>query len=216
MISQQTFSFLADIAIHNDKVWFEKNKQRYLAARTEALEFGKEVMKGLMIFDETMREGVEPYVFRIYRDARFAKGNPYKTYIGILFVQGGRKAMHTSAGYYLHIEPGKCFIESGAYLPEREWLDNIRDDISENGTTLEKIIAQKSFQKNGKLEGEKLKTAPRGYAKDHKYIKLLRYKSFCAMHYLDDRAVLKKKFDEYFVNICISFSPLTKYLNSLR
>ena len=53
-------------------------------------------------------------IFRIFRDVRFSKNKePYKTNFGAFIAPGGRKAMR--AGYYLHVEPGACFVAGGIY-----------------------------------------------------------------------------------------------------
>lgn len=98
-------------------------------------------------------------------------------------------------------------------MPPTTWLNQIRDNIIEEPKMFKKIIQSKSFTKYFSLEGEKLKTAPRGYAKDHPEIELLRYKSFMGSLGLTNKQI----FSEDFINFCAgafeALYPLGKFLN---
>ena len=55
-------------------------------------------------------------LFRIFRDVRFSKDKtPYKKHFGAYLSNGGRK--WEGAGFYLHIEPGNCFLSAGIWQP---------------------------------------------------------------------------------------------------
>ena len=70
---------------------------------------------------------------RVYRDTRFGKDKrPFKTNIGIQFRHEMGKDVH-APGYYLHIEPGDCFVGAGIWRPDAGTLGRIRDSIVENG-----------------------------------------------------------------------------------
>ena len=153
-------------------------------------------------------------VFRIYRDTRFSKDKtPYKINIGAHLNAFANK-LHDRAGYYIHIEPGNCFLAGGAYLPPGSWIKAIRKEIDYDAASLRKIIASASFKKYfGAIEGEQLKTSPRDYPKDHPEIDLLKYKSFLAVHKLKDAQVLAADFDQHCVKVFKSLKPFTDYLN---
>lgn len=212
--NKSTLDFLNDIAANNNKPWFEENRGRYDAAREELKAFSAEVLPGLMTFDESLRDpDMKGYLFRIYRDARFAKGRPYKNNFGLLFVKGGRSALHERAGYYLHIEPGNSFVAGGAWRPVNQWLNLIREDIAENSKELRRILNDPTFKKEFEIWGDQLKTAPRGYEKDHPAVDLLRYKSMMAMHPLKDSELLKKDFASRFIELCKALYNFDDYLN---
>ena len=83
------------------------------------------------------------------------------------------------AGYYIHLEPGASIIAGGAYMPPNEWLAAIREKINDEPDTITKILKSKDFIKYfGKLDGEKLKKAPKGYSPDNPQIELLKFKSY--------------------------------------
>lgn len=214
-IDFKTFKFLNDISQNNNREWFTENKDRYLDAKDNLTHFADSWLQALMTFDESLRDEHKPYVFRIYRDARFAKGRPYKNNLGILLVKGGRSNMHARAGYYLHIQPHGCFLAGGSYMPPNPWLHAIRDDIDESPENFKAVLSSKTFKKHFSLEGQKLKTAPRGYDKNHPEIDLLRYKSFMALEYFGNATVKSEKFFDTLVGASKALLPFSQYLNRL-
>ena len=215
-ITKATLKFFKEIKQNNNREWFLKHKDRYLDVKKELETFAETWHHHIMAFDESLRSPDEKgYVFRIYRDARFAKGAPYKTGLGILVVKGGRPMMHDRAGYYLNIEPGNCFLAGGCYMPPSEWLNAIRTSIAEDATPLKKILNSVSFKKYFSFEGAQLKTSPRDFSKDHPEIELLRYKSFMAMHRLSDEHVLDANFLKELSKMSQALKPFGDYLNAL-
>jgi uncharacterized protein (TIGR02453 family) len=125
---------------------------------------------------------------------------------------GGRKS--GIAGYYFHIQPGKCFIAGGLHMPMPEQVSAIRQEIDYNGDRLEKILKAKTYTKffDGLDEYDKLKTVPKGYDKDHKNIELLKLKSFLAYHEFDDKLLKSKNLDKYIVDGFKAMHPLLQFL----
>ncbi|MHA1524306.1 MAG: DUF2461 domain-containing protein [Alphaproteobacteria bacterium] len=218
-LTPASLEFLDALAANNTRDWFNANKPSFVVARQEF-----ENLVGQLIFEITRFDsqvaGLEPKrcVFRIYRDTRFARDKrPYKTNFGAHMVAGGRGAERGRAGYYLNIAPGDCFLAGGAHLPPAEWMGRIRRAISENASTLRGIIAHADFKKYfGEIEGEKLKTAPKGFAKDHGDIDLLRYKSLLAVHRFDDQRVLEPGFSAYAGKVFGAMHPFGSFLNQQR
>ncbi len=196
-IKKSTLDFLVAIRCNNNREWFQQNKSTYLEARHNFDTFVQELIDKLVAFEPILK-GLEAKscVYRINRDIRFSNDkSPYKTHFGAFIVRGGRKNGDRFAGYYFHIEPGKSIIAGGAYMPPSPWLASIRHKIDEEPEKLLKIINSRDFTSHfGKIEGEQLKTAPKGYAIDHPYIELLRYKSFLAFKELRDDLVLSDNF----------------------
>ncbi len=216
IITPSTFQFLKDIKKNNNREWFLKNKDRYLKMKEELEDFAEVWHHNIVKFDESLRSPHEKgYVFRIYRDARFAKGAPYKTGLGVMVVKGGRPKMHERAGYYLNVEPGRCFLAGGCYMPPSDWLQNIREAIAEDAKPFKKILNSKGFKKYFELDGPQLKTAPRDFSKDHPEIELLRHKGYMAMHHLTDKQVMEKGFLDYLAKASKAMHPFDVYLNGL-
>ena len=212
---EQVLKFLKDIKKHNDRTWFEKNKQRYLDAKDLFEELVSKMLAEIVKFDSTLAN-LDPkkMTFRIYRDVRFSKDKrPYKTNMGASFSASG-KGMGTP-GHYLHIEPGnKSFIATGLFMPEAETLAKVRQEIDYNGDQLQKIMRDKKFRKffDEFWDGDALKTSPKGYAKDHPHLRWLKLKSFIVEHTFTDKQVLDKKFYKTFAEAAKAAKPLDDFL----
>jgi len=98
--------------------------------------------------------------------------------------------------------------------PPSDWTAAIRRAIERDGNRLRKIAGARDFKKYfGGLSGEQLKTAPRGYAKDHPKIDLLRYKSLVAVHDLKDQDVTDKGFLGHAAKVFKAMKPFEDFLN---
>jgi uncharacterized protein (TIGR02453 family) len=215
-INKSTLEFLSKLKINNDRDWFSKNRKEYEAAKANYWKFVQEVIDRIVKFDPILK-GLESghCIFRINRDTRFAADkSPYKTNFGAFIVRGGRKNGDKFTGYYIHIEPGKSFIAGGAYMPPSPWLTAIRENISTEPEKFKKILASKEFIKFfGQLEGDKLRSAPRGYAADHPQIEFLKHKSFLCMHDLKNSEVLMPDFQNFIIEAFKAMKPLNDFLN---
>lgn len=207
--------FLKDLKKHNDRDWFEKNKPRYLEAKQRYGEFVAALLDQFIQFDDRLA-GVDPkkLPFRIYRDVRFSKDKrPYKTNMGAGFSPNGK--MVQEPGYYIHIEPGnKSFVAGGIYMPDASNLAKVRQEIDYNGDTLKKILHNRSFRNvyDGLDDSDRLKTAPKGYPKDHPDLDLLKHKSFVVAHLYTDSEVTDRKFVKTVVSHARLIKPLNDFL----
>src|SRR6185295_5339636 len=147
MIQKSTLDFLKQVKKNNNREWFEKNKEKYLAAKANVDEFVDDAIKAFTSFDKSLAGlKAKDCVFRIYRDVRFTKNkSPYKTNMGASINPGGKKM--EIAGFYLHIEPGKSFLAGGRWMPSPEHLKKIRQEIDYNSKTIHKILSDKNFKK---------------------------------------------------------------------
>ena len=215
MITNKTFSFLKDLKAHNNRDWFTANKSRLEEAKGEFESFIAELIPHIATFDPPIIE-LEPKqcIFRIYRDTRFSKDKaPYKTNFGAHMVAGAKKP-HGAAGYYVHVEPGNAFLAGGAYLPPASWLQGIRRSIDRHGEKLDRILKSTSFKTYfGQMEGETLKTRPKGYSEDHPYIELLRHKSFLAVHNVSNKDAVSTHFLKHAVKVFKALKPFNDFLN---
>lgn len=216
-IQQSTLDFLSDLKHHNEREWFNKNRKRYEDARTNYESFVQGIIDHIAEFDPIFRGlEVKSCTYRINRDTRFSNDKTiYKTHLGAFIVRGGKKNGDRFAGYYVHVEPGdNSMIAGGAYMPPMPWLSAIREKIDERGDELLKIIRQKEFiEYFGELEGEKLKSAPKGYPKDHPYIGLLKMKSFLVSKIITDRELTSKGCFDFIVRASRTMKPLNDFLN---
>jgi uncharacterized protein (TIGR02453 family) len=122
--------------------------------------------------------------------------------------------MEQEPGYYIHIEPGKSFVAAGIYMPDSANLAKIRQEIDYNAESLLKILNNKNFKKYfTALDGfDKVKTAPKGYPKDHPYIDLLKNKSFIVSHTFTDKQVKDKNFVKQVAQVCKAAKSLNDFI----
>ncbi len=204
--------FLKDLTANNQREWMQENKKRYEVAKTEFKSTVASLISGIADFDESV-EGLEPKdcIFRINRDIRFSKDkSPYKTNFGAAMMEGGKKTSNPT--YYLHIQPGKSFVAGGVYMPEPDNLKKIRQEIDYNPQELRDIVKEEQFRTLfGEMTGESLKTAPKGYPKDHPNIDLLRMKSFLVSRDLTDKEVLSKDFVSKITEMYHVIHPFNQY-----
>lgn len=206
--------FLKAIAKNNNREWFEKNKPKYLDSKKHFEDFLEVLHKELLTFDESLA-GINPrkQAFRIYRDVRFSKDKrPYKVNMGAGFSAHGK--MEQEPGYYIHIEPGKSFVAGGIYMPDAERLSKIRQEIDYNAGDFVKILKDKKFKKlfPSLDDFDSLKTAPKGYPKDHPHIDLLKNKSFVVSHRFTDADVISKTFVKKVAAACKTLKPLNDFM----
>lgn len=192
-IPQTTFDFLLDLKDNNNREWFAEQKPRYEAALENMVDIADELLGLMQTHDLIETPSAKKSLHRIYRDVRFSKNKaPYKVHWGGSFK---RATARLRGGYYYHIEPGASFIGGGFWSPNKEDLARIRQEIDADPSELRAILAGEGMQATfGDMEGSALKTAPKGYPKDHPAVDLLRYKGFFFRHYFTDREVRSSEF----------------------
>jgi uncharacterized protein (TIGR02453 family) len=216
-IKKSTLDFLTAIKSNNNRDWFLANRPQYLDAKDNFDSFVQQVINEIIHFDPILK-GLEAKncVYRFNRDIRFSNDkSPYKSHFGAFIVKGGKKNGAKFAGYYFHVEPdGKNILAGGAYMPPSPWLATIREKISESPDEFVKIINSKNFKKYfGKLDGEKLKSMPRGYAADHPQAELLKFKSYLIMNEVPDKMVVSSDYFEHVIKVFEAMKPLNDFLN---
>ena len=99
-------------------------------------------------------------------------------------------------GYYLHIQPNnESFIATGFWDPNKEDLLRIRKEFETDAIEIRNIIAEKSFKENwGELAGDEVKTAPKGFSKEHEAIDLIKKKQFIFTKKFTDKEVTSADF----------------------
>lgn len=196
--SKQTFEFLAALAANNERAWFEAHRQEYEDyVRTPALAFISDMALELPTISHHFRalpNKVGGSLMRVQRNLRFSRDKtPYKTNIGIQFRHEVGKDIH-APGFYVHIEPGECFVAAGLWHPDADALFKIREGIVQKGEAWVAARDDKIFRQHFSLEGDALVNAPRGYAKDHPLVEDLKRKDFICLSPLSVTTITSKNF----------------------
>ena len=210
------FTFLAGLAKHNERPWFQERKATYDQLRAQFEEDAEFWARELARLDPALAGPAgRKSIFRIYRDVRFSKNkDPYKTHFSVYFTAGAGKEID-SPGYYVQMGPnGNTLIAGGLYQPDKTQLAAIRQEIDYNADELKAVLAAPDFQRYfGNISGDKLKKAPVGYAVDHPEIELLKHKSFLAAHQMPDAEVLSHEdFRAHVLEVFRAMVPLCQFL----
>ncbi len=196
--TEETLSFLRQLAGNNRRDWFEEHKSDYeVMVRQPALQFITDMADDLATLTPhflAQAKKVGGSLMRIHRDVRFGTDKrPYKTNIGIQFRHENGKDVH-APGFYLHIEPDEFFVGVGIWRPDSTALGKIRDVIAEQPGKWQRAIGGKSFQRHFVLSGESLKQPPRGYDKEHPLMEDLKRKDHIAVAALKAKEVTGREF----------------------
>ncbi|GAB5078561.1 DUF2461 domain-containing protein [Arthrobacter sp. AD-310] len=166
-IPPEAFRFYEELEENNNRDWWLANKATYDAAVKEPLS---------QLLAELEPEFGPAKLFRPNRDIRFSQDkSPYKT------AQGAFAARQEGVGFYLQVSADGLLVGGGYHSHTPAQLARFRAsaDASASGAALQDIVdsvAAAGFA----IEGEKLKTVPRGYDKDHPRAELLKHKSLSA------------------------------------
>jgi uncharacterized protein (TIGR02453 family) len=156
----EAIEFFEGLEADNSKTYWQENKAVY-----------EGIVRGPMdeLLAELAPEFGEGKIFRPYRDVRFSKDkSPYKTAIAATLSSGG----------YIHVDAEGLGAGCGMYMMAPDQLERFRRAVADErkGRELVELVAKIRKRGIDVTAHDVLKTAPRGYAKDHARIDLLRHK----------------------------------------
>lgn len=213
-MESKTLQFLSQLAENNNRDWFQQNRKDYDAAKADLEQLVAYLIQEVGKFQDLGNLQVKECIFRINRDIRFSKNKaPYKNNLSAGIGPGGKGS--GKIDYYLQIQPGnKTFLGGGMWETTPEQLARFRQEIDYNADELKQIIQDKEFHAYyPNIEGEALKTTPKGYAKDHPEIELLKQKQLFFSHTYTDKEVTSRDFGKMVVKGISLLKPFTDYMN---
>lgn len=192
---QPVFSFLEQLEKNNNREWFQVHKGLYEEAHGNMIKFAEALLDEMRKHDQIQTVSGKKSLFRIYRDIRFSKDKkPFKTSWSGAFK---RATNALRGGYYFHIEPNNTFIAGGFFGPNSQDLKHIRIHLNQDETALKDVLNNGSMISYfGTLQGEQVKTAPKGFSREHPAIDLIRYKQFILKHQFSNQQVFSANFHE--------------------
>ncbi len=210
-IPKTTFEFLKKLKKNNHRDWMQANKKTYLANEKALKAFYAAVTDRLNEEDEI--EKVK--VFRINRDIRFSKDKtPYNVHRSASFSRSGA---HRRGGYYLRLEPGNSLMAGGFFSPESKDLLRIRKEFETDDQEIRAILANSDFKKafGGFNTEYQVKTAPKGFDKQHPAIDLIKNKSFFVKHSFTDEEVFAPDFLDHLIYHYQLLRPYFDYMSDV-
>ncbi|MFY0592539.1 DUF2461 domain-containing protein [Roseivirga sp.] len=216
-LNKSTLEFLSELDKNNNREWFTENKPWYQTEHEQAYTFADSLLNALKEHDQITTVSGKKSLMRVYRDVRFSKDkSPYNPRWAGSF---SRAKPHLRGGYYFHIKPGATVIGGGFYGPAPEDLKLLRNQIAQDDQPLRDVLAQDDFKNVfGGLQGDQVKTAPKGFDKEHPSIDLLRYKSMYVFRNFSDEEVLSSTFYDEAIATFLALRPffnvMTDYLTT--
>lgn len=207
---KKALEFLKQLEKNNNREWFARHKTEYDLIVKENKVFFDQIYSELQEHDNL--KGI--HIYRIYRDVRFSKDQtPYKNNFGVGY---SRSKPMLRGGYYIQIEPNNSFVGGGFWGPDTKDLLRIRKEFELNTTAIEKITSDKTFlQYFGNIEGDAVKTAPRGFDKNHPAIDLIRKKQYVVMRKFTDKEVVSSNFQKEAILTLLAMRPFFDYMSEV-
>ena len=216
ILTTRLFKFLQELRRNNNREWFTENKARYEAdVKEPAVELVRQLEKPLSKAAPMLNpiaKGHGGSLMRIYRDTRFGKDKtPYKTNVGISIRHQAGKDVHAPR-IYIHLDVKECFLGAGCWRPESKVLGAIRAAIDEDPKAWKRARDSKPFRSEFEFVGDRLKTAPRDYPKDHPMIEDLRRTDFIALASLTQTQVTSDQVISIMMDRIKKAKPLMNFL----
>ena len=207
---KKAFEFLKQLEKNNTREWFAAHKAEYEAVVKENKALFNQIYAELQQHDHV--NGI--HMYRIYRDVRFSKDQtPYKTHLGVGY---SRLKPMLRGGYYIHLEPGNSFVGGGFWGPDAKDLLRIRKEFEISTAEIDKISSDQTFINYfQEIKGDAVKTAPRGFDKNHPAIDLIRKKQYVVMRPFTDREVLSGDFAKKAVLTFLAMRPFFDYMSEV-
>ena len=210
-IPASVFDFLSDLKKNNHRDWMQEHKKRYEANEKALKLFYTTVVDRLNETDEIEKTKI----FRINRDVRFSKDKtPYNVHRSVSFIRAG---VHRRGGYYLRLESGNSLMAGGFFSPDPKDLLRIRKEFEMDDQEIRDILSNKEFKKafGGFNTENQVKTAPKGFDKEHAAIDLIRNKAFFVRHQFTDKEICAPDFIDKLLSYYELLRPYFDYMSSV-
>jgi uncharacterized protein (TIGR02453 family) len=232
IIHPNTILFLQDLKGNNERQWLKAHDADYRTAKRDWDTFVESLTERIIDQDSTIPElPAKDLVFRIHRDIRFSNDpTPYKTHFSAAWSRTGKKGPY--AAYYVHLEPGACFLGSGLWMPDAGRLSLLRQNIDRDSQRLKRVLRAADLRRDffhgtpddddevvqafvRQNQDSALKTRPKGYAPDNPNLALLRLRNFTIGRPLADDVLLSRNAQNVLVEQMAVMVPFVTYLNSV-
>ncbi|KAI1811032.1 hypothetical protein GGS20DRAFT_138511 [Poronia punctata] len=232
-IHPNTLHFLGELKRNNKRSWLKMRDPEYRRSLKDWESFVETLTDKIIEADETIPElPLKDVIFRIYRDIRFSKDpTPYKPHYSAAWSRTGRKGPY--ACYYVHIEPGHCFVGGGLWHPEASALAKLRASVDERPHRIRRVLADPEFVRvflpaaTGKREDKilkafadknrenALKTKPKGFNPDHRDISLLKLRNYTVGRQIPDKDLCSDNAQEKIMESIRAMVPFVTFLNNV-
>jgi len=211
--SREGLQFLADLAVNNERAWFQPRKAEYERLLKQPLEelcvaLGERfAARDIPLIADPARSP-----FRFYRDVRFSRDkSPYKTNVAASFpwVGGG-------PGGYFSLRPGEIYLGGGLWHSEPPQIAAWRAAVASRPAEVHAALGEPDFVRIfGDVEGDRLKRTPAGYPADHPEAELLKLKDIIFSRRLSDEAAFSANLPDELADGFTAALPVLRLLAGL-
>lgn len=215
MVEPETFTFLADLAINNSKVWMDKHKSER-----------DEVMRNFTGIATTLHNYAHRFDYLV-ADARSKPKQSFTKFfqeprdrigralyrVGVdVFAHAGH--FEESFGYYLHIEPGNCHAGAALFQPSKEAHMRSITRLVDDTQGLKAVLDDPEFKKTfpeGLVTRKTLGNLPVGFESDGVVEPYLRMVGLGCRKNLPDALLLDDDVIDVLVEIFRPANQLVRY-----
>lgn len=186
---EDALGFYADIARHNDRAWFEGQRERFMSqvvepARAFILTLGPQLAQ------LSPGTGFDPdhngrgSFKKIHTDQRFQQGRePFKTQAQLIFWNGPLAQKKANPVYFVQFEPGEVMLAAGLKYFDGKLVKAYRDAVADptEGSALAEAVRRVEGL-GYTLAGEHYQNVPKGFPADHPHARLLKHDAVYAVH----------------------------------
>lgn len=211
------FGFLRALARHNERAWFQEHRDDYERhVRAPFLRLVADLQPALAEVSAQYRADPAPAggsLFRIHRDTRFSNNKaPYKTWQGARLFHARRREV-PAPSFYVHLEPGGCFVGAGLWHPDTPVQRRVRQFIHDNPAGWVAATQAPAFRRRFALDdSEMLVRIPAGFPADSPLAGDLRRRNFVALRALDDALMTGPRLLSTLGRDLAALAPLVDYL----
>lgn len=210
----ELYDFLRRLSENNNREWFAANRAEYDRLRAQWIVDVQKLINELAVYEPSLRHvEAKQCLYRIYRDTRFSLDKtPFKTYFSALISPMGRH--YDKACYYFHVGVDETALYGGLWSPEPAVLKKLRRAIVDNIDEFRSLVENKEvLEAYPAWWGRQLKTAPKGYDRDHPDIDLLRLTEYGRCHDLQPSFFHRPDWHAEAARIFALLKPMNDFLN---
>lgn len=219
----ELYDFLRGIRAHNNREWLAAHRDEYDLLRNRWLSQVEELIGYMSEWEPAIAsQTAKSAAYRFARDTRFSRDkSPYKTYFSALLSPWGRKTER--AAYYLHMgpdgesagqEPTGSGVYGGIWCPSSPILKKLRQAIVDNIEEFEEICSDPELQSHFPgWFGDRLKTIPQGWDRNHPQADLLRLKEYGRFSPIDESVFARPDWPRTVSDRMRILKPLVDFLN---
>lgn len=213
------FEFFIELSSNNNKTWFDQNRNRYEEHVKKPFE--NLVQKIIDKLGDTDAEyaglSAGNCVFRINKDVRFSKDkSPYKLNRSAVIAPGGKKDM-SGKGFYIEVGPESCGFYAGCYMPEKEMLTKIREQIANEPQKGNKITHSKDFiQYFGEVKGNRQSKGDTRFKTLSAFIPEIKNTQFYIHHNMEPELFLETDIVSQILQLWKAAKPLSDFVSGRK